>query len=156
MVPVSLLMKRINQVLQQFNGLIDLSDVKAKGTQLQTQFLSRALAAYAIFDLAGVSLGEAAKSVVDGFDDNGIDAIFYDDHNGVLWVVQSKWISAGAKAPDLGDVKKFTDGVRDLVDCDFSRFNKKLRSRSKEINVALLKAETRVGVVLCYTGGETS
>mgnify|MGYP000279364295 CR=1 FL=1 len=55
-----------------------------------TNFLSRALAAYAIHRLSGCSLEDAAASVVDGGGDGGIDAIFYVPTNSTMFIVQSK------------------------------------------------------------------
>ena len=41
---------------------------------------------------AGLAASDAAHAVVDGFEDNGIDAIYYDPHEQLLYMVQSKWI----------------------------------------------------------------
>jgi len=73
--------------------------------------LSRSLAAFAIEKLAEVTPAQAANAVVDGGNDNGIDAVHFDRPKNRLWLVQSK---AGG-APDMGENKKFCDGIRDLV-----------------------------------------
>lgn len=81
--------------------------------------LSRSLSAFAIEKLAGVAPAQAAYAVVDGGNDNGLDAIHYDRSKSILWLVQSK---IGA-APDMGENKKFCDGIRDLQHGRFHKFN---------------------------------
>jgi hypothetical protein len=60
--------------------------------------LSRALATFAIASEADLSPDVAATAVVDGFDDNGIDAVFYSAAEKVLYISQAKWSVDG---PDL-------------------------------------------------------
>jgi len=81
--------------------------------------LSRSLAAFAIETLADVTPAQAANAVVDGGNDNGLDAIHFDRQKNILWLVQSK---AGG-APDMGENKKFCDGIRDLIAARFHKFN---------------------------------
>jgi len=95
--------------------------------------LSRSLAAFAISGLADVSPAEAVNAVVDGGNDNGLDAVQFDRPENHLWVVQSK---AGG-APDLGEVKKFTGGIRDLIAGRFDRFNASFRRLQPDIEEAL-------------------
>lgn len=90
----------------------------------EKNFLSRALAAYAIHKLAGCSIEEAAGSLVDGGGDGGIDAIFYVPATQILWVAQSKFISTGRGEPDLGDVTKFKTGLENLLQGNFDVFRK--------------------------------
>lgn len=75
-------------------------DGKVTGTgdsdeKREQNFLSRALAAYAIHRLTGCSLVDAAAALVDGGGDGGIDAIYYSPSSNTLWVVQSKYIADG-------------------------------------------------------------
>jgi hypothetical protein len=85
----------------------------------ETNFLSRALAAYAIHKLSGCSLDDAAASVVDGEGDGGVDAIYYAASTSLLWVVQSKFFSDGRGEPDLGSVTKFKTGLENLLQGKF-------------------------------------
>lgn len=136
-----------------FAGLVDLSDYEGRGDEERSNvFLSRALAAYAVHHFAEVELGTAANSLVDGFEDNGIDGIYHDEGTRTLWLVQSKWNRGGRGCPSVGDVKKFVDGVRDLVNCHFSRFNKKVQARKDEIRLALEDVHVRIHLVLAYPG----
>ena len=101
------------QLHRLFDTLIDVSDLP-KGQQ-ENSFLSRALAAYALVQLAGAEPAVAAAAVTDGFDDNGIDAIYHDPRDRRMFLIQSKWIHSGSSEPDLGDVNKFAAGVKDLL-----------------------------------------
>jgi len=85
----------------------------ATGTpeEKESNFLSRALAAFAIHKLSGCALDDAVGSVVDGGSDGGIDAIYHAEATNILWVVQSKYHRNGRGEPDLGGVIKFKTGV---------------------------------------------
>ena len=74
-----------------FGSAIDLNDQpKAPPAQLEDFFHTRALAAYAIHFLSGAPPAIAARAVTDGAGDNGIDAIYFDESNRRLYLVQSK------------------------------------------------------------------
>jgi len=136
-----------------FDGLVDSSDVaNAPADQREDFFLTRGLAAYAISYLAGIAPAIAALSVVDGADDNGIDAIYYDEPTKKLYLVQSKWIKDGAGEPSNGDVKKFLSGVHDLFNTQFDRFNPKVRAKEPDVFLALNDPATKYEVVIAYTG----
>ena len=91
-----------NQLRSLFTGKVpEASSGTAEAKE--TNFLSRALAAYAIHRLSGCSIEDAAASVVDGGGDGGIDAIFYVASNSTMFIVQSKYIVNGRGEPDCGD-----------------------------------------------------
>jgi len=95
--------------------------------------LSRSLAALAVEELADITLAQAANAVVDGGNDNGIDAVCFDRATNHLWLVQAK----AGDAPDMGDNKKFCDGIRDLVARRFERFNAAFARLRPDIETAL-------------------
>ncbi|MBX2896801.1 MAG: AIPR family protein [Cyclobacteriaceae bacterium] len=149
-----IIVNRIKSYLDKtFKDKIDLSDlVKVSDDDKQKNFLSRALAAYSLTIVAGTSILDAAIAVTDGFEDNGIDAIFLDRQSRNLWLVQSKFIENGAGGIDNGDVEKFTKGVKKLIDADFSRFNEKVKSKQEEIIEALYDASVKIQIIIAYTG----
>jgi hypothetical protein len=55
------------------------------------RMFTRALAAFAVSQLAGVSPEEAGQAVTDGSGDNGIDALHYDRPTKTMYVIQAKW-----------------------------------------------------------------
>lgn len=155
---------QVNQIkawiTREFGDLIDLSDVKpgAPETQKQNQFLSRALAAYSILCLVENKDKEAiAKSITDGSEDNGIDAIYYDKENKELYLVQSKWNHKGDSEPKYGDIKKFCDGVNDLTGLRFNKFNDKVNIRKNELRTIIENTPTlKLRIVLAYTANKLS
>lgn len=154
-----LIVNRIKNYLDKtFKGKIDLSDLNSKISELDKQknFLSRALAAYSLTIEAIADVDIAASSITDGFDDNGIDAIYYDRSAKTLWLVQSKFIENGSGGIDNGDIEKFTKGVKKLIDADFSRFNKKVNDRQDEILEALDDATVKIQILIAYTGQKLS
>lgn len=154
-----LIVNRIKNYLDKtFKGKIDLSDLNPKTSEedKQKNFLSRALAAYALTIEAIADIDVAGSSITDGFDDNGIDAIYYDRSAKTLWLVQSKYIDSGTGGIDNGDVEKFAKGVKKLIDADFSRFNKKVNDRKDEILEALDDSTVKIQILFAYTGKQLS
>ncbi len=142
-----------NHVRRLFDGLIDLSDaVNAPVEERNNIFLSRSLAAYAAHHLSGATVENAAAAVTDGGDDNGLDAVYYDESNKRLYLIQSKWIKNGSGQPENGDIKKFLGGVRDLFNMQFDRFNHKIREKEHLIIKALNDPSTRYEIIVIHTG----
>lgn len=140
-----------------FSNKIDLRDYEKKSQEEKdAAFLTRALAAYAVFYLAGTTADIAAASVVDGYDDNGIDAVHYDEIQNFLWIVQAKWFKAGDGCPEYGEAKKFLGGVRDLLDSNFESFNEKLKSKQTKLELALDNSKTKYQIILAYPGSAIS
>jgi len=101
--------------------------------QQESNRLSRSLAAFAIEKLACVAPVDAAAAVTDGGNDNGIDAVHFDRLKNRLWVVQAK---IGAAA-NMGENKKLCDGIRDLVDRRWTKFNAAFVRLQPDIEAAL-------------------
>jgi hypothetical protein len=139
-----------------FGTLIDMTDWTGKpANQIEGAFLSRGVAALTLMHLAGISCETAVNTIVDGYNDNGIDAVYFDPAERLLYVIQSKWDGDGTGSVDLGEAQKFTAGVRDLIHPRLDRFNSKVQARASEINEALSKDGTKVVLVLAYTGSQT-
>lgn len=137
---------------KRFDGLIDLSDIpSAKGDDLENFVLTRGLAAFVIAELAQVDDKIAAKAVVDGAKDNGIDAFYFDATERVCYLVQSKWIHSGKGSIEVGEVHKFLQGVTDLLTPHLESFDK-LRQKKAEIEAALTDSTARFVLVIAYTG----
>jgi hypothetical protein len=142
-----------NRFEETYSDLIDMSDVRDKSLEDRNKrFLTRAFAAYTIQSLGGIDKKVTAESVVDGYDDNGLDALYYDEKSKILWIIQSKWISKAEGEPDTGEVSKFTKGIRDLIDLKLDRFNDKVKDKEDEIIDALNNPLIKIKIVLAYTG----
>lgn len=142
-----------NAIDKLFRGKIDLSDLTKKPESEQQQaFLSRGLAAYCLMIVADAEPLKAARGVTDGYDDNGIDAVYFDRPNAILYVVQSKWVKTGHGALDQAHSKKFIAGFQDLVNLRLDRFNDRVRKREKELRDALYDSHVNFVLVLAHTG----
>lgn len=150
-------MQRITNALRQlFEGVIDLSDLEERNEQERHEaFLSRALAAYAILINVEAEPNDAARAVTDGFDDNGIDALYYDRPGNMLYVGQSKWIHSGRGSLSQTRSKSLFDGFRDLVNLRLDRFNDKIRDHADELRAALYDSSVRFTLILAHTGMES-
>ncbi|ADI65435.1 hypothetical protein [Trichormus azollae] len=72
--------------------------------------MSRSLAAFPIAHLASITPPQAAHSIINGGDDNGIDTVYCDRVNNLLWLVQAK----AGNVPNMKENKAFSDVIRDL------------------------------------------
>jgi hypothetical protein len=120
-------------------------------------FLSRALAAFALHKLAGCTLDEAANSIVDGGGDGGIDAIWYSPASHKLWLAQSKFIRSGRGEPALGDVAKFKAGLENLLHGNFAAFeaNAAWRALTPMLQAIFGDGALEIRAVLVYSGTAT-
>ncbi len=151
---MSYTLNRIDNILKsQFDGHIDMSDwVNRPAADVRKAFLSRAVAALCIKKLADVDVETAAKAVTDGFNDNGLDAIYFDQKNDVLLLVQSKWSDDGSKPLDAADSNAFAVGVRDLLAARFDRFNTKVAAKQSEVTAALYSERPiQISMVTAHT-----
>lgn len=121
----------------------------------RSNFLSKAIAAFVLHEAAGATLEEAIAASIDGGLDHGIDSVFVASDQ-TIWLVQSKYKESGSGEPELGDVAKFRDGVADLIQGRWGRFNTALQDRSAAITTALNSGVCKVKVVLAYSGTAVS
>ena len=120
----------------------------------ENNFLSRALASFAVLKLARCTPDEAAASLVDGGGDGGIDAVHHSPTSNSLLVVQSKFIESGRGEPALGDVSKFRDGVDHVLRGNWAAFetNAAWKARLSQIKKHFDEQTLRVRAVLVYSG----
>jgi hypothetical protein len=101
-----------SNIRDRFEPIVDMSDVKTTDPgQREAQFLSRSLAAFVIAALAKIEDPEAAKAVVDEYQDDGIDGFFFSQTEHICYLVQSKWSKDGSGSIDLASTLKFIQGV---------------------------------------------
>ena len=155
---MSLKVNRIKAYLDKsFEKIIDLEDIQNKPeVEKKKQFYSRSLAAYALTILCGIDAETAANSITDGYEDQGLDAIFFDTNSKDLWLVQSKFIENGTGGLDNGDIEKFCKGVTKLINSELDRFNIKIKDRREEIIEALDDSTVRIQLLICYTSNQFS
>lgn len=149
----------INQIKsyveETYGDLLDFSDIKnfdKTSPNGKDILISRGLSAFAIQGITGCSEEEAAKAITDSADDNGIDAIFYDEKENCVYVTQAKYDHDGKGEPDLGSVKKFIDGFDDLIGLKYEKFCKKIVDRQQEIEEIFSTTGIKAKLLLVYTG----
>jgi hypothetical protein len=151
---MSLHVKQVAAAIERrYLDLIDISDV---GEQVRAgALLTRGLAALAVQLVTGRDAAAAAATVVDGGDDNGIDAIWVEETAPRIVLVQSKWRHNGRGGIDLGDMHKFIDGLKTLTEERFERFNAKVNAFAAQLTSALREPHLRITVVVVTTGAST-
>lgn len=110
--------------------------------------LSHSLAALAISKMSGVDTAAAVNAVVDGGDDNGIDALVYDRPARKLFLVQSKL----GNAPDQRENLKFCNGIRYLLNGRFDLFHERFERLRGEVEEALATDGVQVIGCVVYLG----
>lgn len=150
---------KVNQlktkIKQRFENLINTSDIAEHDKDRDNKVLSRCLAALAI-QMAGETTEElAASSVIDGSDDNGIDAVFYNPTEKEVVIVQAKWIHAGSGEPEAKDVSTFIDGIKDLIELNLDPFRKETHPLLSGIWEKINTPGTTIKILLATTGAST-
>lgn len=125
----------------------------AKPDDQAAKQLSRAFSAFALHKLLDITPKDAAASVVDDFDDKGLDAICYHAPTETLYLLQTKLKASEQFKQD--DAQSFCTGIRLLLKQDFARSNKNIQKRQAEIESAL-DACSHIKLVVPYTGDGVS
>uniref|UniRef100_UPI003FD79C9E AIPR family protein n=1 Tax=Ruminococcus bicirculans (ex Wegman et al. 2014) TaxID=1160721 RepID=UPI003FD79C9E len=135
-----------------FADKIDLSDVQEKDEEIC--FLSRSLALYGILMKTENSPEDITDSITDGFHDYGIDAVYCDDDQKVMYLVQSKWSSEGKHSISQGDTSSFIQGIGKILSNDFEGFNDKFNHLKTSIENAISSTDYRIKAIIIYTSNQ--
>ncbi len=150
---------KVNQIrgklLSMFEPHLDIKDIKVTDPEKEQKTLSRCLAAFGVYLTSGCSEKEAAESVWDGTDDNGIDAAFFDPSDKRVIFVQSKWINKGSGEPEAKELSTFAKGVRDAIEQDSTNFHTRLHGRFNDIALRIATPGTSVELIVVSTGTST-
>jgi len=111
--------------------------------------VDRAFAAFALDHIARLDPKRAARAVVDDFDDHGIDAVFYHAKLKVLYLVQAKLKDTASFTQP--EALAFAQGIRKLLNGDYSGFNANILGRESAIRQALDHCD-KIEVVIAHTG----
>jgi hypothetical protein len=114
---------------------------------------SRAFSAFALHNICGIAKQDAAQSVVDDFDDYGVDAVYYHALTESLYLVQSKLKAAEEFSQQ--EALAYCQGVRKLITQDFDGFNRNVQKRMVEIEDALDNC-SHIQLVIAHTGAGIS
>ena len=125
----------------------------ANPTDQAAKQLSRAFSAFVLHKLLDITPQAAAASVVDDFNDKGIDAIHYHEPSDTLYLLQTKLKESEQFKQE--DALPFCEGIRLLLKQDFTAFNGNVLNRKADIEGAL-DACSHIKLVVPYTGDGVS
>lgn len=111
--------------------------------------LSRAFSGFVLHKMLNLGIADAAQSVVDDFDDNGLDAIYYETASKTLYLIQTKF--EANKQFDEPDAIRFRNGTEYLLGQQYKRFNFNVQRRKDELDNAFDEAE-KIKLVVAYVG----
>jgi len=141
----------VGKLQEMFEKHIDNTDLSAhRGENLSDHIQSRCIAAFAVYWAANCSIEEAAQAVTDCSHDNGIDALFFNEKNNRLIIVQSKLIKNGSSEPSSSEVKDFRSGIYDLIEGRLHKFGEKVTNKKSEIG-KIKSFGTKFDVILAHT-----
>ncbi|MGW6403386.1 AIPR family protein [Streptomyces sp. NPDC055134] len=130
----------IKKVLtERFTDLITMDDQRWPSEQkLEDAFLSRSLAALAAQIEHPCTDAEAARTVFDGQDDRGLDAISVELRSAPprISLVQAKWNHQGRAKFGEDEVHKLLRGLKLLIQLEFDRFNARFQQHVPAVEQA--------------------
>jgi hypothetical protein len=139
---------------QPYRGLIDESDLQRNSEQERERaFLSRAVAATAIRRVTGWEPKACAEAVIDGSDDNGIDAVAVTD-GAQVWLVQAKWSDKSTAGFPTDAARAFVDGLRLLEQRQFDAFNDKLQPFTALLDSAMGDTNLKITLIIAVVGSD--
>lgn len=144
---------RIDNLLKEkFGNSINMDDTKE--TIGSSCYFSRALAATSLMMINKIEAEDAALSITDGRDDFGIDAIYINDNQKTITLVQSKHRENGTSTISRDEILLFEEGVRKLINSDYDCMNERILKSKNNLDSALTKSDYKIILVVIYTGGE--
>lgn len=145
-------MHRVQMRIQEmFQGKIDMTDFPS---DINRHFETRALAAFALIMMSGLEASQASVQITDGYHDMGIDAIYLDETQKKLFVVQSKWRADGAGSITQDEMSNFAQGVQRVLEEDLAGANAKIMAKSIDIDAALTQMRYQIHAIFIHTGNQ--
>lgn len=149
----SLQVMQINKHLEEnYHQHIDVLDIQKSEREKIKALNSRSLAALAINMMTEASNIDACHAITDGFNDQGIDAIYFSDKENILLLVQAKHHQSGDGSIEVGELNKFLNGVSRLIQGRFNEFNAKISGRQKELLSILMNSQNRFNLIVIHSG----
>lgn len=110
---------------------------------------SRAFSAFVLQTLFDLDPRTASQSVVDDYNDNGLDAIYYHEDEKTLYIIQSKL--KASEQFQLAEAQSFMAGVKLLINMQFETFNQNVKNLKTNIEAALDQCD-QIKLIIAYTG----
>jgi hypothetical protein len=134
-----------NHILNSVKDHLDIGDCIGD----EAKQMSRGIVSIALAGLSGHKYADLTRYVTDGTKDNGIDGVFYDQSKNKLYLLQAKWSTKGTGTIETGELRKFIAGVYDLLNEDWSKFNKRFKDISNEISSGI-KRDPEIIIVVAF------
>lgn len=139
---------RLHQI---FDDLIVIADEETSDPAKKEQmFRSRAYMALALLDVSDANPSEAARAITDGSNDGGIDCIYISEKHKKIFLGQSKFASNIASGPSLAEFNRFRDGVRAVIDQQWTATNSDLHKHSAAVEKLLKDIDTTIYLIFAY------
>lgn len=103
----------------------------------------------------GIDVEMAAKSITDGFQDMGIDAVYCNEKQKQLVLVQSKWRTEGSGGCSQNEILTFVEGIKRIMSLDFAGANDKIKQKIPEISLAIKDMDYTLMTIFCHTGSQS-
>lgn len=134
-----------------FEKHLDMSDVNNE-KQENKNFETRALAAVALMIKSGIDVPSSCLHITDGYHDMGIDAIYLDETQKQLFLVQSKWRQSGRGSVSQEEMCSFVEGIKRIINFDLNGSNTKIQAKRSDIDLALQRIGYQIHAVFIHTG----
>lgn len=143
---------RLHQI---FDGLIVVEENETGNLDKAEQlFRTRAYMALSLLEFTDANPVEAAAAITDGGDDGGVDCIYVSEKHKRLILGQSKFSSNVAKGIDLAEFNRFRDGVKDVVNQNWTSANKGLHKHKSAVQNLLTDIDAEVVMIFAHTSAQ--
>ena len=147
-------MRRVQtRIAELFKDKIDLSDLKSPAPYT---FETRSLAAFALVMLSGLDIQQACAHITDGYHDLGIDALYLDEKQKKLFVVQSKWRADGSGGIAQEEMLVFVQALQRVLDENLAGANTKIQAKIMDVDTALTQMGYQIQGVFIHTGNQNA
>lgn len=147
-------MRRVQtRIAELFKDKIDLSDLKSPAPYT---FETRSLAAFALVMLSGLDIQQACAHITDGYHDLGIDALYLDEKQKKLFVVQSKWRTDGSGGIAQEEMLVFVQALQRVLDENLAGANTKIQAKIMDVDTALTQMGYQIQGVFIHTGNQNA
>lgn len=134
-----------------FEDKIDMRDFPENQSK---HFETRTLAAVALMMMAGIDVPQASIHITDSYHDMGIDAIYLDESQKKLFVIQSKWREKGTGGISQEEISTFAQGIERILAEDLEGANAKIMAKQTDVDKVLTKMDYQIHAIFIHTGDQ--
>lgn len=145
----------IKRISNKFREIYDVATILSGAEDKDNSFETKALAATSLVIKCGIDETQAATSITDGYHDMGIDAIYLDEAQKTLFLVQSKWRNDGKGSINQEEMNTFVSGIKRILSFELDGANDKIMAKQLEIEKALDGIGYKIEAVFIHTGSNS-